>query len=71
VPGLRETAKDLMAASFAINMLSLAVPLTLMQVYDRIIPNQSTSTLAWFVAMCAIAVLGEGVLRLFRAQISA
>ena len=71
MPSLRETAKDLMAASFAINMLSLAVPLTLMQVYDRIIPNQSTSTLAWFVAMCAIAVLGEGVLRLFRAQISA
>lgn len=71
VPGLRETSKDLIAASFAINVLSLAVPLTLMQVYDRIIPNQSTSTLTWFVVVCAVAVLTEGVLRLFRAQISA
>ena len=71
VPGLRETAKDLVAASFAINALSLAVPLTLMQVYDRIIPYQSNATLTWFVLACAVAVLTEGVLRLFRAQISA
>lgn len=71
VPGLRETAKDLIAASLAINALSLAIPLTLMQVYDRIIPYQSTSTLAWFVAVCAVAVLAEGTLRFFRSQISA
>src|SRR5215470_16304052 len=32
-------------ASLAINLLALAMPLSIMQVYDRIIPNHSLGTL--------------------------
>ena len=34
-------------ASFSVNLLALALPLSIMQVYDRIIPNHSSATLAY------------------------
>ncbi len=36
-----------LGAAFLINLLSLALPLMMLQVYDRIIPFHSYSTLAW------------------------
>jgi len=61
---------DLLLASFLINMLSLALPVTLMQVYDRILPNKALETLSWLVVACSAALLFEGVLRVSRALIS-
>lgn len=52
-----------------VNLLSLAFPLALMQVYDRIIPNQSYSTLVILSLGVAIALLIEIVLRIARAYI--
>jgi ATP-binding cassette subfamily C protein LapB len=45
-------------ASLAINILALALPLAIMQVYDRIIPNHSLATLTYlFLGLtCAIAI---------------
>ena len=40
---------DTVAATFLINLLSLVLPLTLMQVYDRIIPNAALNTLTFLV----------------------
>ena len=70
VPNVFENALDLLVASSVINVLSLAIPLTLMQVYDRIIPHSALSTLSWLVIGCTIAVAMDGSLRFFRAQIS-
>ena len=36
-------------SSFFINFLALALPLVILQVYDRILPNQATETLTLLV----------------------
>lgn len=67
---LRRHAAALVAASLALNLLSLALPLALLQTYDRIIPNTSLSTLSVLVAGVLGAMLLETILRLVRAQVS-
>ena len=64
-------AVDLVVASLGVNVLSLAIPITLMQVYDRIVPAENYDTLIWLVALCAAAVAIEGLLRFMRAVVSA
>lgn len=55
------------AASLFLNILALALPLALLQVYDRIIPNASHGTLAMLMLGVLAAVVLEGVLRVARA----
>lgn len=62
---------DLFLASTTINILSLALPITLMQVYDRILPNQSMGTLYWLVIGCSVALFLEAMIRVSRSFISA
>jgi len=66
-----EISFDLIFATMIINVFSLALPLTLMQVYDRIIPFEGTGTLFWFVSICFIAVLFEGLVRYSRSVVIA
>src|ERR1700693_2869902 len=49
-------------ASFAINLLALALPLSIMQVYDRIIPNRSLVTFTYLLLGLALALVVEFVL---------
>src|SRR5580704_18234835 len=53
-------------ASFVINLLALALPLSIMQVYDRVIPNRSFSTLAWLFFGLAIALVIDFALKTLR-----
>jgi ATP-binding cassette subfamily C protein LapB len=53
-------------ASFVINLLALSLPLSIMQVYDRVIPNRSFSTLAWLFLGLAIALVIDFVLKTLR-----
>lgn len=71
IPGAFGNLIDLVAATTAINILSLAVPLALMQVYDRIIPANSVDTLIWLVAGATVALLLEGIIRVCRGVMSA
>ena len=57
---------DMIGASFFINILSLALPVTLLQVYDRILPNSGKSTLFLLVVGVGVALVLEMVLRLVR-----
>lgn len=56
-------------ASIFLNFLGLALPLALLQIYDRIIPNSSHGTLALLLAGVATAVMLEALLRVVRADV--
>jgi ATP-binding cassette, subfamily C, bacterial LapB len=61
----------IVASSLFINVLALVFPLTLLQMYDRIIPNHSTDTLFMMVCIVAGAMCIEWVLRVGRAAVTA
>ncbi|EME70699.1 ATP-binding cassette subfamily C [Paramagnetospirillum caucaseum] len=69
--GLRRCFADLMAATIVLNLLGLALPLILLQVYDRILPNAAVDTLGALVAGIVVAVTLEMVLRMARSAITA
>ena len=56
-------------ASVVLNILALALPLALLQIYDRIIPNSSHGTLLILIAGVATAVVLEALLRVARTVI--
>jgi len=60
---------DVLLASLLLNMLALALPLVILQVYDRIIPNQAESTLLFLVGGVTVALLLEFLLRTLRSAI--
>lgn len=59
------------AASICAHLLSLAIPLALLQTYDRIIPNQSYATTAALAIGVTIAIVLEALLRYSRAAMFA
>lgn len=50
-------------ASFGANLLSLAVPMAMIHIYDRVIPNQGYETLVALGLMVAGAIFAEVLLR--------
>ncbi len=62
---------DVLLASFLLNLLSLALPLVILQAYDRIIPNQALDTFTLMILGLSGAVLGTAVLGLIRTYINA
>jgi ATP-binding cassette, subfamily C, bacterial LapB len=60
------TPLSVLLASVMVNLLALALPLTLMQIYDRILPNAAINTMgALLLGLAGVAVLDVG-LRLMR-----
>ena len=66
----RKSVGILLMSSAAINILSLALPVTLMQVYDRIIAQRAASTLIWLILGCTVALSLEAALRIARSRMS-
>lgn len=67
----RNVFKQVALPSLLINLLSLAVPLTVLQIYDRILPNQSYGTATLLIAGATVAVLIDAFLRFVRSWILA
>lgn len=60
---------QVIAACFLVNVLALAAPLFIMNVYDRVIPNLTIPTLWALAAGVAIAILFDFLLKMVRAQV--
>jgi ATP-binding cassette, subfamily C, bacterial LapB len=56
-------------ASFSVNLLALALPLSIMQVYDRVIPNHSLATLAYLFLGLTFAIAIDYVLKISRSAL--
>lgn len=60
---------DAFVSTIVINVLALAMPLALLQVYDRIIPNESYGTTTVLIVGVALAVVLEALLRYGRSHL--
>ncbi|MDP6709032.1 MAG: peptidase domain-containing ABC transporter [Alphaproteobacteria bacterium] len=58
------------AASLVINLMAVALPLVILQVYDRVLPNESAETLILLVAGLAVVLVLDAILRLSRTALA-
>ncbi|WP_245636898.1 peptidase domain-containing ABC transporter [Azospirillum thiophilum] len=68
--GPRRDRSMLILASFALNVFGLALPVTLLHVYDRILPNESYGTMLLLGIGCGAAAVMEAVLRVARSALT-
>lgn len=66
VSKLSSLPRSVIYASFAINFLGLGLPLTMLQIYDRIIPNQSHETLSILIFALFSVIIIEALLKILR-----
>ncbi|GGB33367.1 hypothetical protein GCM10011316_01790 [Roseibium aquae] len=63
--------RSVVAASILVNILGLALPLTILQVYDRILPNKATDTLVVLVlGLCGVLAI-DALLKIIRGYLVA
>lgn len=60
---------SIIVASISINILGLALPLVILQVYDRVLTNQAYNTLAWLMGGLAVVLVVETFLRVIRSYL--
>ncbi|TDF83795.1 ABC transporter transmembrane domain-containing protein [Pseudomonas sp. H9] len=62
---------DIITVSLVIHLLALALPLALLQIYDRILPSQSSGTALWLLLGVGVAIALEALLRYGRTALFA
>jgi len=60
---------DIILSTIVLNLLSLAIPILVLQLYDRIIPNQSYGTLSLLGIAATVALILEASLRFSRGYV--
>ena len=66
---LRPIFREVMAMSFFVNILALAVPVFTLQVYDRVVASGGISTLQGLVVGMFLVLVFDYVLRMARSRI--
>ena len=66
LPRLAWFRLDVLVATLAINVLSLAMPIVVLQVYDRIIPRAAVDTFVLLLIGLGVVLLLDGFLRMLR-----
>ena len=59
----------IITASLASSVLTLGLPIAVLQVYDRVLPNQSISTLSMLATTLILILILDVTLRIFRSQL--
>ena len=59
---------SVITASLVLNLLGLALPLCVLQIYDRILPNDATETLAFLIIGLAVVVVLDATLKILRSK---
>ncbi len=62
---------DVLLSSVLINILSLALPLVILQTFDRVLPNGTSATFVYLLIGLGFAVLADGGMRMARSYITA
>ncbi len=62
----RRLYRDVLMAALMINIFAVAMPLFVMNVYDRVVPNNATDTLWMLAAGVGIVLVGDFILRTMR-----
>ena len=68
---VRGVLKELLLASFVINVLALAMPLFTMTLFNKVVGQQALDTLAVLVVGMVVVFAFEGVLRIIRGYVAA
>ncbi|MHA7873409.1 MAG: hypothetical protein ACX939_13760, partial [Hyphococcus sp.] len=70
--GLKEPplGATILIASSVINILALALPLAILQIYDRVLPNAAFNTLTALVLALVAVIAIDGVLKYLRAYVA-
>lgn len=61
----------LVLSSLMINVLGLILPFTIIQMYDRVIPNKSYNTFVAFMLIVTVGLIIEAILKIMRGFVSA
>ena len=61
-----KTPRSVIAGTAVINILALALPLTILQVYDRVLPNASFDTLTFLILGLVAAIILDAALKYLR-----
>jgi ATP-binding cassette, subfamily C, bacterial LapB len=61
---------SLLLASTGINLLALALPIFILQIYDRVLPNAATTTLFVLIIGLAVVLVLDATLRALRAYVA-
>lgn len=61
--------RSVLVGSFFLNLLGLAMPLAMLQIYDRILPNNATDTLALLTLGLMAAFFLEAILKVVRSHV--
>ena len=69
IVSMRPALASLVLVSCLINVLTLAGPLFMLQVYDRVLPSRSIPTLVGLLVLVFVAICFGGVLDLARARV--
>ncbi|MFV9614634.1 MAG: peptidase domain-containing ABC transporter [Gammaproteobacteria bacterium] len=60
---------SVLVASLMINILALGLPIVILQVYDRIIPNQAMESFSLLMAGLIIVIIIDSLLKIFRSML--